>query len=339
MELAGILRREKERPGFQIRDAVKLLYQSEFGGGHLISDPQAAYGRLCREMETCESVDEPLVTEIGNGFCRVNLSPARKRFSPETLFRIFRLSARERHGDLESFKEKLKLVYELGFDRTDADRFLSEYVSSSCPMLSHSESYRAANKPAYRVILTDYARYFDVFSAVDRLEGRILVGVDGMCAAGKSALARALADVYDAELYHADDYFLPAELRTPARLSEPGGNMHRERLLEEVLLPITRGEKPVTRRFDCGRMGLEPPVEHELRRVNIVEGSYCLHPELRNCYTLKIALRTAPETQLTRLRERDPERLDDFLTRWIPMENTYFAATGLFEAADVVMET
>ena len=33
MELFDILSREARRPGFQIRDGVKLLYQSELGGG------------------------------------------------------------------------------------------------------------------------------------------------------------------------------------------------------------------------------------------------------------------------------------------------------------------
>lgn len=342
MELSDILQCEKQRAGFQIRDAVKLIYQNEFGGGHLISDPDLALERLRQEINGCDPSGMPLFTDIGNGVCRVDLSSAAGRISAETLFRIFYLSSREKRGDVDSFKAKLGLVYELGFDRGEVDEFLTEYATAGFSSLSHSDTYRAANRPAYRVILAGYARFFDVFSAVDRLSrfsGPIIIGIDGMCAAGKSTLGKMLAEVYDANLFHADDYFLPADMRTPERLAQPGGNLHRERLAEEVLLPLARGEKAVTRRFDCGEMALEPPVEHALRRVNIVEGSYCLHPELREAYTLKIALRTAPETQIERLRGRDPERERAYVEKWIPLENSYFDFTGLFEAADKVIRT
>lgn len=342
MELADILTREARRPGFQIRDAVKLLYQNEFGGGHLIADTKAALERLKSEMAGCGDTGEALITDIGNGVVRVNLSPAAGKVAPETLFQIFALSSKEKRGDLERFKAKLALLYGLGFDPAEVDSFLNGYAAAGYPMLSHSESYRAANKPAYRVITAEYARFLDVFSGIDRLSrfaGPVVIGIDGMCAAGKSTLGAALAEIYDAALFHADDYFLPSPLRTAERLSEPGGNLHRERLLSEVLLPLARGEKVVTRRFDCGKMALEPPIEHTPRRINIVEGSYSLHPELRDFYTLKIALRTAPDTQLRRLKARDPMRVNDYVNRWVPLENRYFEACGVYAAADLVIET
>ena len=342
MELFDLLFKEAQRPGFQLRDGAKLLYQSEFGGGHLIDDPDAALERLRREMETCTPGGGPLVSPIGGGFCRVNLAPAAGRLTVETLFQLFFLSARRPAGSLEGFREKLALLYKLPYPAAEVDAFLAEYAARVYPMLSHSETYRAANSPAYRVISQEYARYMDVYSAVDRLarlEGPVTVGIDGMCAAGKSTLGAAVAGVYGGNLFHADDYFLPASLRTAQRLSELGGNMHRERLLEEILLPLERGERAVTRRFDCGKMALEPPIEHDSRRVNIVEGSYCLHPALRDHYTLKLALRTDAKTQLGRLKARNPERFDDYVNRWIPLENRYFEACGVFPAADVVVET
>ncbi len=342
MELLELLSREARRPGFQIRDAVKLLYQSEFGGGHLIADPAAALERLKSEIDGCERAGEPLISPIGGGFCRVNLAPAAGRLSVETLFRIFLLSSQGPAGDLEDFKEKLTLLYRLPFDPAEVDDFLTGYAARGYPMLSHSESYRAANKPAYRVIRREYARFMDVFACIDRFSrftGPVVIGIDGMCAAGKSTLGAMLAEVYGGELFHADDYFLPAELRTAQRLSELGGNLHRERLLEEILLPLEHGTPVVTRRFDCGKMALEPPIEHAPHRINIVEGSYSLHPELRDFYTLKIALRTAPDTQLQRLKARDPARVYDYVNRWIPLENRYFDACGVYTAADLVVET
>ena len=60
--------------------------------------------------------------------------------------------------------------------------------------------------------------------------GRVCVAIDGRCASGKTTLATALAVSLGATVFHADDFFLRPEQRTAERLSEPGGNMDRERL-------------------------------------------------------------------------------------------------------------
>lgn len=336
-----LLQHRKTYPKMELRDEVKLLYQNEFGGGHLIADPDAARSRLTEELGSCADTGAALFDPVGNGSVRVNLYPASGRLTAQTLFKIFLLSSRRVRGSKESFREKLELLYDF-HEWAEVDAFLREYEKAGYPALSHSEAYRAAYAPAYRVIGQEYARVFDILSAVDRFSrfaGPVFLGIDGMCGSGKTALGELLAEVFDANLFHADDYFLPPEKRVPERLSAPGGNMDRERLTREVFEPINAGRPAVTRRFDCGRMALDAPVEHPMTRVNIVEGSYSLHPELRDFYTLKIALRTEKETQLSRLKERDPEKLDDFLTRWVPLEERYFEATDLFDRVDFVLDT
>lgn len=66
----------------------------------------------------------------------------------------------------------------------------------------------------------------------------LILGIDGMCGAGKTSLAAFLSERYSCSVVHADDFFLPPELRTAERLSEPGGNIHYERLMEEVIRPL-----------------------------------------------------------------------------------------------------
>lgn len=334
-----LLEHMKLHPGFTIRDAAKLIYQNEFGGGHLIRDPDGALRYLRHEMETCPSGTFPLYEPIGNGLVRLDLRPASGLLSPETVFRLFYLSSRSARGDRDIFRQKLSLLYDLGFDRGEVDAFLDGYAAAGYPMLSHSETYRAANSPAYRVVEERYVMFIDLLSAVDRLSrfaGPVIVGVDGMCASGKTTLGMMLSEIYDANVFHADDYFLPPNMRTPERLSLPGGNMHRERLADEVLEPLSRGENAVTRRFDCQTCTFSPPHAHPSRRVNIVEGSYVLHRELRDFYTLKAALRTTPERQLERLRVREA-RLEDFVSRWIPLENAYFTAHGVYSDPDILV--
>ena len=67
-----------------------------------------------------------------------------------------------------------------------------------------------------------------------------LLAIDGRCASGKSTLAARIGAVYGCPVFHMDDYFLPAELRTAERFAEPGGNVHRERVEEEILRPSRR---------------------------------------------------------------------------------------------------
>ena len=342
-ELKTLLREHlRDHPAAEITDAVKFLYQNEFGGGHLMTEPEKVLGWLREEMASCQETDAPLFESIGNGIVRVNLYPAAGRISPETLFQMFEISARKIQGDGERFQEKLALLYDMGFDRGEVDAYLNEYEARGYPAVSHTEAYRQVYSPAYRVIREEYARYFEAFSAIDRFSrfmGPVIVGIDGMCGSGKTTLAGCLTEVYEANLFHADDYYLPPEKRTPQRFAVPGANMERERLAAEVLIPLAHGQPVTARKYDCDADVLEPPVTYPDRRVNIIEGSYSLHPELRDFYTLKIAVRTDPTTQLTRIAGRDPEQIGDFREKWIPLENDYFGTMGVFECADIIVDT
>ena len=63
----------------------------------------------------------------------------------------------------------------------------------------------------------------------------VVLTIDGRAASGKSSLALTLAKNYSGRVVHMDDYFLPQELRTAERLTEPGGNLHYERFVAEIL--------------------------------------------------------------------------------------------------------
>ena len=101
--------------------------------------------------------------------------------------------------------------------------------------------------------------------------------------------------------------------------------MDRERLLQEVLLPLSRGKDVVFRRFDCSAMALRPPVRVPYVPFQIVEGTYCMHPELAPYYTASVFLRISPAEQRRRIERRcPPEKAQQFFTRWIPLEQLYF---------------
>ena len=114
----------------------------------------------------------------------------------------------------------------------------------------------------------------------------VVLAIDGRAASGKSSLAKTLAKDYAGRVVHMDDFFLPQELRTAERLSEPGGNLHYERFVAEIL-PGLRDEAGVNyQAFDCNRMQLGEWRNLLPAQLTIVEGAYALHPKLGAYYDL-----------------------------------------------------
>ncbi len=181
------------------------------------------------------------------------------------------------------------------------------------------------------------SRFLPLLDALDAKlkNGRVLLAVEGGSASGKSTLAASLGALYDCTVFHADDFFLQAHQRTEERLSEIGGNLDRERLKAEVLLPLSRGEDVLYRRFDCKTMTLSEPVSVRPKRLVILEGAYSMHPELQAFHTLSVFLKTSKETQRARIEARNtPESAARFFSDWIPMENRYFEAFDIERACD-----
>lgn len=177
--------------------------------------------------------------------------------------------------------------------------------------------------------------------AAQHLQGApapLLIALDGRCAAGKTTLANRLAEQYGWGVIHLDDFFLQPAQRTSQRLAEPGGNLDRERLISEVLLPLTRHRPGVYRVFDCRTMGFAAvPRPLPAAPVVLLEGSYVCHPDLRPLCGLHVFLTVDPGEQLRRLTARNPARLQDFRTRWIPMEEQYFRYFHIPETCDLTL--
>jgi len=162
-ELRAILIAHAKRyPLMQPTDAVKLIYQNEFGGGHLIRDEQACLNYLRREYTSvAKDPTVPLYEDIGNGIIRVNLA-AVKPEDLEQLGRAFIDSAAKHKGTMDRFLNKLEVLRKLAnegvfnFDTNALNAYLSEYEAAGYPAVSHSPEYRQAYKPAYRIIRKAY---------------------------------------------------------------------------------------------------------------------------------------------------------------------------------------
>ena len=142
------------------QDAVKLIYQQEFGPEHMIRDDTKSLAALKMEIAQLQSsgANEPLYESIGNGLCRLNLRPCRDRgIPPEDVNRLFVETAQSMEGDKKRFRQGIRVLQKLAeedetpFEAVDLDMFLARYPDS-CPALHHSVTYRLAYAPAYRIV-------------------------------------------------------------------------------------------------------------------------------------------------------------------------------------------
>ena len=167
---------------------------------------------------------------------------------------------------------------------------------------------------------------------------RVLIAIEGGSASGKTTLGELLHSVYGCPVFHMDDFFLRPEQRTEARFAQPGGNVDRERFLEEALIPLREGKPVDYRRFDCATFTIAPPQRIEPATLNIVEGAYSMHPDLAPYYDLSVFLPISAEKQRERILKRNaPAHAKQFFDRWIPFEQRYFDALDVQDRCDLIL--
>lgn len=367
-ELEQLLDAHRARhPQMQPRDYYKLLYQREFGCGHMAPAPQTAARYLLKEyiqsagLPCADAVPERRdgsalpgsVEDIGNGLCRVYLDGAWSREALRLLGHVFCSTAREHAGDAARFAAALDGLERWAdtaapapWDVAALRRETAALRSAGCPAVHHSAAYREQCAPHYRVVCQGYADAWPALLTAQRVlesaaQARpVLLAIDGRCGSGKSTLAAQMAQVFGCPVFHMDDFFLPPELRTPERLARPGENVHHERFLREVLEPFAAGRTVHFRPFDCSIGAPGPAATVPAAPFAVVEGSYSLHPALRGHYAASVFVTCAPQVQRARLTDRGgADSWAVFEARWIPLEEAYFEAYGVQALAGMTLDT
>jgi uridine kinase len=155
----------------------------------------------------------------------------------------------------------------------------------------------------------------------------VLVGIDGPGGAGKSALARELELLRDdVAIIAGDDFYRPLSESTRAALTPLEAvdlSFDWERLRDEALAPLLRGEEASYRRYDWGseRLG-EEVATVAASGVIVVEGTYTARPALRGYLDLIVVVEAPRELRIARMLERDDA--PDLIARWQAAEDWYF---------------
>lgn len=324
-------------PESSVQDILKLLYQCEFGSNHLINDLDKCYDYL---KEECQSLDNNHyeIEEMGDEYVRFHLFNANE-IHIKTIFQLFLLSSKE-NTNMQDFMVKLEHLKQL---YPDYIQDIDNYISKGCPMLRHSVRYRNTYNPHYRIIKKEYLSYYPLLYKINEslyYKKDIVVGIDGMCGAGKSTLAKLLCSLYDAQLFCMDDFFLQMYQRSEERYNTPGENIDHERFLKEVLIPLKNKQDVEYRRFDCSVMEIEKSTTIKpYKAITIIEGTYCMHPNLKEYIDYSVFMKIDDNLRLERLRNRNSEFMYKmFIDKWIPLETQYFDHYHIEELCDLIIK-
>lgn len=182
-------------------------------------------------------------------------------------------------------------------------------------------------------------------TAIDAAEHEgpaVVVGIDGAGGTGKSELARELALLRDdVAIIEGDDFYRPLNESTRAALTPLEAVdllFDWERLRDEALAPLMRGDEARYRRYDwpTARLG-EDGATVAATGVIVVEGVYVARPALRGYYDLIVVVE-APrdlclERQLAR-GENEPEQI----ARRRAAEEWYLERQDPKRVADLVID-
>ena len=330
MNTAYLIAARAKYPYMQAQDYVKLLYQAQFGCEHIMGDYAMQY--LQRELADCAPTPADLSEPICDEYCRVNLCEYKRLgYAPSALMRCM-LAVRS-SGSYDALRDELNNFVRLAHSGSlvcdNAESFVNDYIRAGMPPVHHSERFARLYQPHYRVIYRRHARLLQLVAAIeaatDGCNGSrpVFVALDGGCGSGKTFCANDLAALFDASVIRCDDFFLPPDMRTASRLAQAGGNIHYERL-RQTLQQASSGADFDYCAYDCARNEFVPR-RFKRSQVIIVEGSYALHSQLRHFYDVTALVSASEQVRMARLAQRNGGATEDFVNKWIPLEQKYFA--------------
>ncbi len=157
----ALLEHYKAYPRLEIQDIFKFIFQSALGCEHMVTDYKRALEYIRYEYADM-IIREPKIDALDGHYSRVYLSCIGENLSSKELAELFVRSARPEPDGLEKISEKLSVARELvesgelDFELEAFDAAAEEWKKRGFCAIHHSDKFRAAYNPAYRVIHNDY---------------------------------------------------------------------------------------------------------------------------------------------------------------------------------------
>jgi uridine kinase len=172
----------------------------------------------------------------------------------------------------------------------------------------------------------------------------IVVAIDGGAGAGKSTLAKGIRDrLGSVSILRTDHFYLPLNEYAADRLAPDEAYLLYfpwERMRDEALVPLRRGQAARYQRYDWETDRLDQWVIVEPNEIVLVEGVYSARPEIRPLIDIAIFVETPRDERLKRMLARGHLERDinnDWLTPWMAAEDWYFAEVRPAKYTDLVV--
>jgi uridine kinase len=165
-----------------------------------------------------------------------------------------------------------------------------------------------------------------------------IIGVDGPAGAGKSSLCVALVSIDPSiTIVPMDDFFLPPGLRR-APASEVGRQIDWRRVLDQVVIPLTRQGAGHYQRFDWQSYTLKEWHDVPAGGIVLLDGVYSTREELAPFLAQRMWIHVPGDFGLERGIERDGEVSRAWwMADWVEDEDRYILAHRPEDLADIVI--
>ena len=155
-------------PAMQLDDIYKLLHQAALGPGHAVDNSAAARKRLDEEIAALGDAPTELLQDVispDGRLGRVHLRPyLAAGGNPDALHRAFVETANSYPASPDKLAKFCGCLGDLAasggipFSREDVVAYFEKISRDGYPAVHHSEPFRRAYRPAYRVVAVDLLR-------------------------------------------------------------------------------------------------------------------------------------------------------------------------------------
>jgi hypothetical protein len=153
-------------PLMQVEDVYKLVHQASLGSEHAVSDVARAREWLAHELTHLgKGPAEPILDPISadGRILRVHLRPyIATGGDPARLLDAFVRTANGFQGSIDQLRiywahvEQMAVAGHLPFSQALVREYAVRMEELNYPVVHHSDAYRAAYRPAYRIIARDF---------------------------------------------------------------------------------------------------------------------------------------------------------------------------------------